>query len=384
MLAVIQVSPLATPGSKGLTITGLNGASDTIPDVFNVTAATFPTLTAGANPITLANGGAISGKATLPVAAALSVPSVSSTPGTSTPYIVGVAAADGEVLDIGGGAFDSVNFVAGTKDYLLFAYDLDFLIELFNNLNYVDGVDPLDAVINYEPGVSEAIGAGLTGEELATAGSERWFSITATNRWDLHTVDIVPSGAMFPALRAHHEVGNSSAPQLDSGFFGIVVAGGEDLDILIGVSDGDGLAFGAGEAFDVDIATAAPAGTMIENTTDAAIPEEGMVTSTVMAATGFTSLDAVHVGLDITHTYVSDLYIELASPEGTVVELACYPGSDEDGLVEVFPDTSFECGFIDDFTFDTSWDGTWTLTVYDDYAPDSGIVRAWALFLEGS
>jgi subtilisin-like proprotein convertase family protein len=137
----------------------------------------------------------------------------------------------------------------------------------------------------------------------------------------------------------------------------------------------------------------------------AAIPDNNPTgaTSTLNVATSATLTD-VNVRVEITHTWVGDLFIKLRSPLGTEVTLLDRPG---------FPASTFGCGNDNmNVTFDDasgvileslcaganpwysgvahpvgslsafngeSTQGTWTLTVTDNAAEDVGQIVDWEL-----
>jgi len=113
-----------------------------------------------------------------------------------------------------------------------------------------------------------------------------------------------------------------------------------------------------------------------------------------IAFTGNNNISHVSVSLDIEHTNISDLEIELVSPAGTIVQIhsGLCPGSAD--LLETFSDTgapysSIPCPPIDngnymalgsfsDFNGEAST-GTWTLNIVDNVAVDGGVFNGWSL-----
>ncbi|MEM9222074.1 MAG: S8 family serine peptidase [Pseudomonadota bacterium] len=90
------------------------------------------------------------------------------------------------------------------------------------------------------------------------------------------------------------------------------------------------------------------------------------------------SVEYVNLSLDITHTWLPDLIIELVSPDGTVATLFDGDGS---------PSLGFG-GW--DWTFGANafrgedGSGTWTIRVTDTYGADPGILNSASLTLHGS
>lgn len=122
-----------------------------------------------------------------------------------------------------------------------------------------------------------------------------------------------------------------------------------------------------------------------------AITDSSTVTSTIDIADTGTIYD-VNVGLDITHTWNSDLDIFLISPAGTRIELstdnsgANYTSTifdDEAGTLITAGSAPFTGSFVPEavlFTLDgESITGTWTLEITDDMGGDTGTLDAWNL-----
>lgn len=112
------------------------------------------------------------------------------------------------------------------------------------------------------------------------------------------------------------------------------------------------------------------------------ILDNTMITSTVQVNDEFCIAD-VEVEMNITHTYIGDLTIDLTSPTGVVVRLHNRTGGSADDIVttygigETLPDGP---GVLSDFN-DTASQGVWTLTVRDNANLDQGTLNHWALRL---
>jgi hypothetical protein len=78
-------------------------------------------------------------------------------------------------------------------------------------------------------------------------------------------------------------------------------------------------------------------------------------------------IDSIHVGVDITHTYPSDLYIVLRSPDTTDLVLwdNDYPG----GIA----------GATTTFFNGKPVNGDWTLWIFDEVPGDVGTLNSWAI-----
>ena len=130
---------------------------------------------------------------------------------------------------------------------------------------------------------------------------------------------------------------------------------------------------------------------------DVPIPDEGMVSSSVLIGTGGRLVTDVDVYLQIQHPYVSDVRAELVSPAGTRVRLFQHVGGDGDdfdllvlddeAITSVTTITAADTPVRGIYrpeqslsTFDGQWaDGEWTLEVFDDARADVGTLVQWTL-----
>ncbi|WDV54681.1 M4 family metallopeptidase [Streptomyces coeruleorubidus] len=113
-------------------------------------------------------------------------------------------------------------------------------------------------------------------------------------------------------------------------------------------------------------------GTSFENTADVAIPDRGAaVTSsvTVSGRTGNAPSD-LQVAVDIVHTYIGDLQVQLVAPDGTAYTLKGYGtgGSADDINTTYTVNASSEAA-----------NGVWQLRVQDNAARDTGYINSWKL-----
>lgn len=114
--------------------------------------------------------------------------------------------------------------------------------------------------------------------------------------------------------------------------------------------------------------------------TPRAIPDSGSMVSTIDVVDGFCIGD-VQVDIDITHSYVGDLIVELQSPGGTTVRLHNRTGGSANDIVQRYDDAGNPPdgpGLLSDFDFSQSV-GVWTLRVTDAAAQDTGTLNGWAL-----
>ncbi len=118
------------------------------------------------------------------------------------------------------------------------------------------------------------------------------------------------------------------------------------------------------------------------------------VTSTLTVTGCGGSISDVNVkNLNITHTWIDDLVIDLTSPDGTTVRLMNRPCDSEDNILINFDDAAaspnFPCPPVDNGTYKPfaalsafngkEVAGVWTLTVADVASQDGGTLNAWGL-----
>jgi len=129
------------------------------------------------------------------------------------------------------------------------------------------------------------------------------------------------------------------------------------------------------------------------------IPSSGNITNTLVVSSSGT-VSSVELFLSIDHTFAGDLDITLTSPNGQVREITTDNGGGSDN--------GYLCFFVDGATIVSNADwlapfsptvgpeavmgnfggsptnGTWTLSITDDAAGDSGTLKAWGLRLNGT
>ena len=95
----------------------------------------------------------------------------------------------------------------------------------------------------------------------------------------------------------------------------------------------------------------------------------------------------VDIELDLTHTYIGDLIIEVISPEGTVVRLHDRSGGSADDISAFYDDDGGDTpdgpGALEDFVGEIVT-GTWTMTVSDNAGADQGTLDHWGLKIASS
>ncbi|MBI4557722.1 MAG: proprotein convertase P-domain-containing protein [Candidatus Hydrogenedentes bacterium] len=98
------------------------------------------------------------------------------------------------------------------------------------------------------------------------------------------------------------------------------------------------------------------------------------------------TVDDVNVSVDITHTAVGDLVVELISPTGTTVRLHNRTGGSSDDLVLVYDDTGAAPdgpGALAAFNGENAY-GTWNLRVIDASAGETGTLNNWQPIITGT
>ncbi|HYQ63800.1 M28 family metallopeptidase [Actinophytocola sp.] len=116
--------------------------------------------------------------------------------------------------------------------------------------------------------------------------------------------------------------------------------------------------------------TPPPTGPRFENTTDVAIPDQSTVESpiTVTGVSG-NAPATLQVGVDITHTYIGDLVVDVIAPDGSVYNVHNRSGGSTDNISTAYTvNASSEVA-----------NGTWRLRVRDAAAQDTGTITGWSL-----
>ena len=101
---------------------------------------------------------------------------------------------------------------------------------------------------------------------------------------------------------------------------------------------------------------------------DLAIPDLTTVSDTITVSDSATAT-SVSVAVDIAHTYIGDLKIDLIAPDGTTKTLHNRTGSSTDNIIKTYaPDFG-----------GVSIAGIWTLQIYDGFGVDPGVLNSWTL-----
>ncbi|MEU3554234.1 S8 family peptidase [Streptomyces fragilis] len=117
--------------------------------------------------------------------------------------------------------------------------------------------------------------------------------------------------------------------------------------------------------------TTPPPGTSFSNTTDYAIGDNKTVESsiTVSGVTG-NAPATLQVPVNIVHTYIGDLQVQLIAPDGSAYTLKAYgTGTSTDNI-----NTTYTVNASSEVA-----NGTWKLRVSDNAAGDTGYINSWGL-----
>jgi subtilisin-like proprotein convertase family protein len=89
--------------------------------------------------------------------------------------------------------------------------------------------------------------------------------------------------------------------------------------------------------------------------------------------------------VNITHTWIGDLIVEVTSPGGTTVRLHNRSGVSADNIIGTYGlDLTVDGpGSLDDFIGELS-QGDWTLWVSDNFVIDVGTLNEWCVGVWGS
>ncbi|MFJ4833336.1 M4 family metallopeptidase [Streptomyces sp. NPDC088747] len=113
-------------------------------------------------------------------------------------------------------------------------------------------------------------------------------------------------------------------------------------------------------------------GTSFESTADVSIPDNGAAVTSPISVTGRTGNAPTNlaVAVDIVHTYIGDLQVQLVAPDGTAYTLKAYgTGGSADNL-----NTTYTVNASSEVA-----NGTWLLRVQDNAAVDTGYINSWKL-----
>ncbi|XIE80289.1 M4 family metallopeptidase [Streptomyces sp. SBR177] len=114
-----------------------------------------------------------------------------------------------------------------------------------------------------------------------------------------------------------------------------------------------------------------PGGTVFTNDTDVSIPDNGVAVTSSVNVTGVTgnAPSNLQVGVNIVHTYIGDLVVDLIAPDGSVYNLHNRAGGSADNINQTYTvNASTEVA-----------NGTWKLRVQDKASIDTGYINSFKL-----
>lgn len=114
------------------------------------------------------------------------------------------------------------------------------------------------------------------------------------------------------------------------------------------------------------------------------LPIELLITSelTIPLESSATNVTDVKVSIDVSHTFIGDLEIDLQSPLGTVVRLHNHSGSSSANIIGTYGVDLTSAESLDAFIGENSI-GTWTLSILDNALGDGGDLNNWSLEITG-
>ena len=113
-------------------------------------------------------------------------------------------------------------------------------------------------------------------------------------------------------------------------------------------------------------------GTSFENAADVAIPDRGAAVNSPVTVSGRTgnAPSNLQVAVDIVHTYIGDLKVDLVAPDGSVYTLKGYgTGGSANNI-----NTTYTVNASSEVA-----NGVWNLRVQDNAAIDTGYINSWKL-----
>ncbi|MFD0370586.1 M28 family metallopeptidase [Streptomyces sp. NPDC127114] len=117
--------------------------------------------------------------------------------------------------------------------------------------------------------------------------------------------------------------------------------------------------------------TTPPPGTVFENTADVSVPDNGTAVTSSVTVSGISgnAPSNLSVGVNIVHTYIGDLVVDLVAPDGSVYNLHNRSGGSADNINQTYTvNASSEVA-----------NGVWSLRVQDKAAVDTGYINSFKL-----
>jgi subtilisin-like proprotein convertase family protein len=285
-------------------------------------------------------------------------------------------------IPVGGEIPVTVSFSANAESLPQGTYEAD--VEIFN-LTTGDG-DCLRhvtlhigrTIITVDPGygfeTGGPIGGPFTGEQTYTITSERPTPVDVQVSCDVEWLAV-----------------NGSTDPFNATLVGV----GDNVDAIVSISD-------AAESMEAGVYTGhvnfvnmtsgegntsreiiLEVGRVVYAATDVPQPiDDYQVIESTIDVGDFYCVGDVNVDLDVTHTYIGDLSIDLIAPSGVIVRLHNRTGGSDEDIVTTYDEQGGTMpdgpGSLADFSY-AGVNGTWTLRIEDHAGGDQGTLNAWAL-----
>jgi subtilisin-like proprotein convertase family protein len=220
----------------------------------------------------------------------------------------------------------------------------------------------------------------LCAREFSLASIKINVDISHTYIGDLRASLISPSGTIVPL----HDRTGGSAHDLHAEFESTSVPGllaliGESVkgEWALQVQDLAPVDRGRLKAWSLEITGKTDTSILVEENPGMMIPDNdqgGIERSLSVSKTG--TLESIEVALDITHTYVGDLKVELISPSATAVLLHNRTGGSANNVIKIYSLSNASALHV--FQGETV-KGVWKLKVSDHAGVDQGKLNHWSL-----
>lgn len=238
------------------------------------------------------------------------------------------------------------------------------------------GNESTDASTKSPARVAEAITVGATTSTDARAGYSNYGSVldifapgsSITSSWG--TGDTATNTISGTSMATPHVVGaaalylsqnpSSTPAQVRDGLVAAATP-----NVVTGPGTGS-----PNRLLNVGGGTTTPPGKRFENTADYAIADNATVDSPVtVSGVAGNAPASLSVSVDIKHTYIGDLKVDLVAPDGTLYNLHNRSGGSADNIIRtVAVNASSEVA-----------NGVWKLRVNDNANADTGKIDSWAL-----
>lgn len=223
---------------------------------------------------------------------------------------------------------------------------------------------------NIDP--AETVDLAVTVKNLGSLASSVGGRLISTGWY----ADVVQPEATYPDL------GNQATAESNAPYYTVHIDPGAPAGHKIGLALEWTAAQGSGvsDPIFLDLGGATCATTAALDVPQAILDYQNLTSAIPIA--GAAEIDEIRVFVDISHTFIGDLEVELTSPQGTVVLLHDRSGSGTDDIlgtygVDLTPAQALAA------LADEPASGTWTLRVSDLAGGDTGLLNDWSLEICG-